>query len=68
MSEPQLEGQPDLLDLARSIRAMEEHAARTRHVIEHDVVQALRAIYDQVHITRHAIERLVTMMEGGVDA
>jgi DNA-binding FrmR family transcriptional regulator len=57
----------DATEIGRRIRAIEEHANRVRNMTENDVVPLLRAIYDQVHATRHAIERLVGLMEGGLE-
>jgi hypothetical protein len=57
----------DATEIGRRIRAIEEHTNRTRYVTENDVIQLLRGIYDQVHATRHAIDRLVALMEGGLE-
>jgi hypothetical protein len=57
----------DAAEIGRRIRAIEEHTSRVRYVTENDVVPILRGIYDQVHATRHAIERLVGLMEGGME-
>lgn len=57
----------DPVDIANRVRAIEDHTNRNRYLTEHDVIPLLRGIYDQVHATRHAIDRLVSLLEGGME-